>query len=331
MASASLSGFWKRRLHALPALAAAPAGRGRWFSAFALVLVAVPLALPQPPETASAPAEPPLFRPPRPPADEPAEKRAARAALHKAYALADGQHVKLVLPPFPPEREQWIRVQEGRNTPKVQQLGWVWDERTVDRYFGSYGQDRDDPTSPLLDLVISMLRIRHSEVEGPGRELLDRKIRADLVIRAGSTREQAIEPLTRALRDQAHLPVRMTVRTERRDVWVARGRVKGDPLLGSKRDTPVLIYGKEPPADRNPNAGGWDNLLDLLGVYVGRQVIADDSTSLPSGTMWFCVSRDGSTPLGSEEAVIKRVAEQTGLTFVRERRDVRVLWVEKAE
>jgi hypothetical protein len=105
MASAPLSSFWRRRLHALPNLAAAPAGRGRLLSAVALVLLGAPLPLPQPPDTASANAEPPLFRPLRLPANEPAEKRDVRAALHKAYTLADGERLKLVMPPFPPERE----------------------------------------------------------------------------------------------------------------------------------------------------------------------------------------------------------------------------------
>jgi hypothetical protein len=66
-------------------------------------------------------------------------------------------------------------------------------------------------------------------------------------------------------------------------------------------------------------------------VYVGRPVIADDPDSLPSRPVSFSFRRDRSTDPGDEDAVIKKVAEQTGLTFTRERRDVRVLVVEKAE
>jgi hypothetical protein len=343
MATAPLSSFWRRRLHALPALAATPARRGRWLGAAGLVLLAVPLALPRQPETTAPKAGAPLYRPPRPPADEPAEKRAARAVLHTAYALADGERLKLVVPPFPPERATWLRVVDGRvtNPNQAQQLGWVWDEHTIDDRFGSYGgSDGDDaePVHHLVNLVALTLRLRHSEIEGPGRELLDRKSRAEVVIRAGTTREQAVEPLARGLREQVRLPVRLTLRTERREVWVARGKVQGDPPPGSREDDPILIYGKEPPppVSQQPRAvvmhgSGWDGLLDYLGVYLGRQVFADAPVSPPTNFVYYRLRRDRSADPADEDAVIKKVAEQTGLTFTRERRDVRVLWVEKVE
>ena len=79
------------------------------------------------------------------------------------------------------------------------------------------------------------------------------------------------------------------------------------------------------------HGSGWDGLFDRLGEYVGRQVIADDAVSPPSRFVYYRLRRDRSTDPGDEEAVMKKVSEQTGLTFARERRDVRMLWVEKAE
>ena len=132
--------------------------------------------------------------------------------------------------------------------------------------------------------------------------------------------------------------MRLTLRAERRDVWVARGKVKGDPPPGAKDSGPILIYGKEPPPPvaQQPlvavqHGSGWDGLFDRLGEYVGRQVIPDDSVSPPTRFLYYRLRRDRSTDPGDEEAVMKKVSEQTGLTFARERRDVRVLWVEKAE
>jgi hypothetical protein len=144
------------------------------------------------------------------------------------------------------------------------------------------------------------------------------------------------------LREQLGLPVRLSLRTEKRDVWVARGKVKanGSAPVG-RQQAPLLIYGKEPPPPADPQLPvtldgvcHWDGdygLFDHLGVYVGRRVIADDPASLPKETLHYLVRRDRSTDSGDEGAVIKNVAEQTGLTFTRERRDVRVLWVEKVD
>ena len=181
----------------------------------ALTLLSVPTALPQPPaDWSPAKVAKPLFRPPNPSADELVEKRAARAKLHTAYALSSDEILKLVVPPYPAERTQWIRMWDGRNMQpeRAKHLGWVRDEQTIDERFEIWGYDTDGWKSPLLKMVAFALRIRESEIQGPGRDLLDKRSSADVVIRSGATREQAVEPLARALRDHLGVPVRFTLR-----------------------------------------------------------------------------------------------------------------------
>jgi hypothetical protein len=342
IASAPLSSFWRQRMSALPTLVVTPARSGRWLGPVGLVLLGLPLALSQQPDPARRSAEAPVPRvgmPKAPPADEPAEKRAIRAALHSAYNLPDGTDLRLIEPASSNERANWLRVfQRGMESETVSHAGWKWDRMGIDQDFASTAivpkQGR-----PVIDLVMQTLRVRRSEIEGPGIPVLDRNVWADVAMRAGTPRQQLIEPLARALREQLHLPVQLALKTDKREVWVARGKVKSDPLPGARDNIPVMIFGKEPPPPVQQDAhvtlgamGAWDYLLDHMAVYVGRQVIADGPDVLPPrASVHFILRRDRSTDSGDENAVVTNVSVQTGLTFTREWRDVRILWVGRTD
>jgi len=316
---------------------------GGWWRASA---VAVTLLLGTSPAVPQQPANPTPATTPSPrvgtptpaPANEPPEKREARARLYAAYALADGENLKLFLPPFPAERAAWLGLMDRMESEQVAYAAWSRDQTDIGQDAIGTGVGPGALGRPIRDLVLATLRLRASDIDGPGAALLDQRLWADVVLRAGTPREQLVEPLAAALRGQAQMPVRLILREERRDVWVARRNAKGDTPSGGQEAAPVLIYGKEPPPPVNQakltvsGSGGWDTLLDRMGLYVGRQVVRDDPDVLPQrATTYFAVRRDRTTDPGDEDAVIMKVSEQTGLTFTREQRSVRVLWVEKAE
>lgn len=272
------------------------------------------------------------------PTNESPDKREARARLYAAYGLADGENLKLFLPPFPPERAAWLRLMDQFDSEHVAYAAWSRDGTDIGQDAKGTGGGPGEPGRPVRDLVLATLRLDTSEIDGPGAALLDQKVWADVVLRAGTPREQLVEPLASALRRHTAIRVRLVLRDERRDVWVARTKPNGGPPSGGEEAAPILIYGKDPPPPENQargtvsGSGGWGNLLDRLGLYVGRRVITDGPDSLPPvATTYYSARRDRTTDSGDEHAVIKQVSEQTGLTFTREMRPIRVLWVEKAQ
>jgi hypothetical protein len=315
---------------------------GGWWraSAVALPLLITSPAVPQQPAGAT-PATAPLPRvgtPQPPPVDELPDKREARARLYAAYALAGSENLKLFLSPFPPERAAWLRVMDRMESELVAYAAWSWNPTDIGQDAMGTAAGPGQLGRPVRDLVLATLRLHASDIDGPGATLLDQKLWADVVLRAGTPREQLVGPLGSALRRQARIPVRLSVRDVRRDLWVARAKPNGGPPSGGQEAAPILIYGKDPPPPVNQarstvsGSGGWGTLLDRLGLYVGRQVITDGPDSLPPrATIYYSVRRDRTTDSGDEDAVIEKVSEQTGLTFAREKRPVRVLWVEKAE
>jgi hypothetical protein len=284
---------------------------------------------PQAPEIGTA--DTPLFKPPKPPANEPVETQRVRAQLHKAYALGQTEPLRVFVPPFPEARDQLIAIR-GIDVQRARQLGWVRNDQTIAEVFEAFGD-----SVPVFDLVVRSLRLRRSEIEGPGRYLLDREGWADVVVSADATRDQIIEPLTRGLREQLNVSVRLTFKMEFRDVWVVRGPAKDELAMGLKwEDPPILIYGKEPPKLDQPKVtlkyrARWSDFFDFLGVYLGRQVVIQDANTLSVSMIHFAVRFDRKSDPGDENAVIRKVTEQTGVKFTRERREVRVLTVDKSE
>jgi hypothetical protein len=281
-------------------------------------------------------SEPRLFVFHPPPANEPAKLKAARSDFYKVLHLSPNETLRVVVPPFPQERDTYFSARGWRSR-MAQQICWVVDDKTLEEAVGSYGSDHEEADIELLSIVASTLRMRPSLIEGPAKSLLNEKMRLDVVLRAETTRSQAIEPLARGIWDQAHIPVKFSLQTVKRDVWVMRGKFK-DPKIGADENNPLIVFGKNPPplnaGDPEPTivrAGGIETLGDSLSEYLGRQVIVDKiEPPNPRALIRLAMWRNRAADKGTDEDVIMRFSNDTGLSFKREPREVQVLIVDHA-
>jgi hypothetical protein len=116
---------------------------------------------------------------------------------------------------------------------------------------------------------------------------------------------------------------------------VVRGRYRASPLPGHDR-AEVEIYARGViPRER----GGWHweafpALLDKLALWIGRRIINE----VESPPEWMLLCRFHERRPSTEQTrredhdetlVLEHLQGQTGLTFTRERRSIRILFVER--
>jgi hypothetical protein len=129
----------------------------------------------------------------------------------------------------------------------------------------------------------------------------------------------------------------MTLRQVERDVVVVRGRYHYSPLSG-RSDNQIEIYGKQL-GDRETGGGGAGQFQDFLrwvGAWIERPVV-NEVEGPPKGNVgWHYNARSPFTEKErredhDEKLVLQHLHEQTGLTFTRERRPIRILFIERAK
>jgi hypothetical protein len=241
--------------------------------------------------------------------------------------------------PLPPN---WPRYHEGRLSQGG--MGWV----------GGKG-------APLAWLIESWTGIHSYEMQGD-RTLKQARIPGDWVVRDGIPAEKLFQGLETVLRDECHVPVRFRLGERDRQVIVVEGTYAYRPLPG--RSTVAEDYGHEgnklqdydqleiDEHDRSGpsfgRSGSLQELLSFLTHYLDRPVVGGeirlpaDMTSGKSAKRehllqwWWSedpMLHDEALAKGSfdEAAVLKRLSEQTGMTFSEKTRRVRVLLVERVE
>jgi RNA polymerase sigma factor (sigma-70 family) len=268
-----------------------------------------------------------------------AEKKALDE-LKKAYALADGEDVKCVKPPFPEARLTWFRAAnarrvmvKGTDDPPTA-MSFRWDKGDLQHASGSWGE-----AGLLLGNWIPVLTdVSAQEIEGDD-ELLQKAVRADFVVRQGAPAEKVVASLEKILRKEFGLPVKLAFQEVLRNVYVASGKYRLTPVAG-RPENHVEIYAKDL-SDRKAGGGGSGDFAALLkqaGSFIGKRIVAGDITDAPKGRLsWHYNLPDGAftdaewQAAHDPEGVLKHLAEQTGLTFKEESRKVRVLVAERKE
>jgi len=289
----------------------------------------------QPPPAAPAVAAPPKD-------DIPAWKK----ELRESYALAAGEVLRRVAPPYPACRAEFIKVAgfngDHPNPPPIF-LSWRIPKGPPGE-LQNWGMHGGEAT--VWSALTMAACVPREEVQAD-RDLLNTVIGGDFVFREDATVTERVQALERVLRKDCKLPVRLTFRDER-EVVVARGTLRVKPLEGRAKNH-VEVYGSEllpfPPRPALPGrppsleflpppAATLPDFLRAVGGFINRPIVHEAEAG-PGETVTF----DLHAPLvGGPEAafrdpdkVIKHVAEQTGLTFHAEKRKLRVLVVEKAE
>jgi hypothetical protein len=271
----------------------------------------------------------------KPEPGNPDEKKALEGFL-EAYRLAPGQNLKRVPPPRPAGIRFWYgptsRKGRGRlNTARAMVLGWRDPDRLeiwADLFSGEEGWAiRELPRA--LRMGVDPL-----EVEGDP-ELLVSPVSGDWIVRQGVPAEELIRPLEAILQRTLRRRFTLTLRQVERDVVVARGRYRPSPLPGHDR-VEVEIYARK----LDLGEGGdrqWENfpgLLDKVALWIRRRII--NEVESPPKELLLCHWNEGRPSTEQtrredhdETLVLEHLQEQTGLTFTRERRSIRILFVER--
>jgi RNA polymerase sigma factor (sigma-70 family) len=315
------------------------------------------------PPAAPVPAvgEPDLARSVGPPT--PGEP-AGRAEFRKEYGLAARQALKLVPGPFPDWRKACLPVRldeqtlarfssDGRRI-TLQSMtagayGWPEKER------GPKGAEKPPRGMRLWELLESALHVAPPLLEGDDSLLLA-EVYADVVVREGAPWGPVAKALQAELRDKCGLTARVVAREEEREVLVARGKYTHKPRAGRLNGV-VDLSARPLPEDDNAvggtygsYGGGPEAFFRRLGEHVGRAVfdetvqtswklerVGGKDSEAWRGYMGCRFPRRSRTDIrppdasAERDAVLKHVAEQTGLAFKSEKRKVWVLSVRKAE
>jgi hypothetical protein len=262
----------------------------------------------------------------------------ALAEFLDAYRLVPGQNLKRI----PPPRPKGIRVWYGRHKPALGHVGdlnlaraLAFDWRDPDQLHASsslFGRS-EGLTIRELPLWLKMGFYSH-EIEGDP-ELLKTQVGGDWIVREGVPADQLVRPLEAILQRAVRKRMTMAVRQVERDVLVARGRYRPSPLPGHT-DGKIEIYARELARDdeRGEGVAIFPSFLEWMAGLIGRPIVNEVEAPPNATVAWHYNHREASAERNRREGryvtlLLKHLEEQTGLTFTREKRPVRVLFVER--
>jgi WD40 repeat protein len=256
-----------------------------------------------------------------------------RRRFNAKYALTEGQLLKRIGPPYPPERLDYEFYSLGASY-----AGWRpdpnesfvfhWDGRL--KSWGSSGVNY--PVNRLHDVLSSVLGFRRTEFDGPA-ELLAMPVPGDWIIREGAAKVELLQALEPILTVELKKPVHFTAREVEREVIVARGRYQFHPLSDLPNER-VVHLGTEslPPRNGPGGRGSLKQMLSVMGDRINCTII--DESESPGGLMieWTdhlarqvkelsANTEDGRSLL---HRLMENVSQQTSLTFHQEWRKVAV-------
>ncbi len=263
------------------------------------------------------------------------DQRAVKDFL-EAYRLAPGQILKRVPPPRPEGVRTWWRRMYPNDRDQPHRFGaMVFRWRDPDR-LDNWGTITGEGYS--LRQLLGFLEPNIHEVEIDGdRELLDRIVTGDWICRDGADVERKVHALEVTIQRVLRLRITLTFRQVERDVVVARGTYHHTPLEGRAANA-IEIYGKQVVPGGGGAGGGtgtFSEFLKWVGEWIGRPVVSEVEAP-PKGSITWCYNRRRPSTEQTrredhdEASVLQHLREQTGLTFTRERKPIRILFIERA-
>ncbi len=251
------------------------------------------------------------------------------------YRLAHGQDLKRVEPPRPDGiRAYWNRERPGfANRPHefgAMTFRWTDPDRLV-----SWAMTSSDDGYYVRDLPRYFeMGIFPAEIEGDPA-LLKKTITGDWIYRVGVPNERMVAALESILQRALRKRITVKFREVERDVVVARGKYRYSPLAGRTKNQ-VEIYGEEIVPGGGGAGGGsgtFPEFLKWVGEWIERPVVSEVEAPPKDGIEWFYNARSPFTEQmrredHDEAQVLQHLREQTGLTYTREKKSIRILFVE---
>jgi hypothetical protein len=265
-----------------------------------------------------------------------AEDRALDEFL-RIYRLDRDEDLKHVPPPRPEGiHAYWKRERRGfRNSPDqfgAMTFRWHDPDRLVNWSMTSADagfQVREIPRYLEMDIY-------PAEIDGEP-ELLKATVAGDWIYRVGIPAQRMVRALEIRLQRALQKRITLKLRTVERDVVVVRGEYRSSPVEGRAKDQ-VEIYGKQIVPGGGGSGGGsgtYSEFLKWVGEWIERPVVSEVQPPPKNQVSWFYNARSPFTEQmrredHDEALVLQHLHEQTGLTFNRERKPIRILFIERA-
>jgi hypothetical protein len=268
------------------------------------------------------------------PAGEKTSEEQSLDDFHRLYALDAEQVLKRVAPPFSSTRLQYYRSTNPGQAESVPSgpdaMCLRWQDGKLKNWSMTFG------SMELCNLQDNLAGIYPQEIEGDA-ELLKSPVQGDWVVRVGTPKKEILARLEEILNSECKLPVKLSLRTVERKVFVAKGQFHVQPSQNESGEYGpcVKIYGRKYSLDAHGGgSGNLDKFLKFAGSFMNRRVVGEVENPPREGFVWFY--HGDYFPTKKEEiedrdpaAVLKNITEQTGLTFTEETRSVPVLFVER--
>src|SRR5262249_4079352 len=141
--------------------------------------------------------------------------------------------------------------------------------------------------------------------------------------------------LEELLRRECGLPLKLTFREVERPVLVARGKYRYTPHPKATQGTAIEIFGKTF-GYYGGGQGPFAEFLDWVGMYTTTPVINEVEAAVRGKLVWMVhrvvdFYQKENLDEAERKLALKHLTEQTGLTFVEDRRRVRTLFVERKD
>lgn len=203
----------------------------------------------------------------------------------------------------------------------------------------------------LENILIALTGATSLQIEGP-KDLLNISVAGDWVIRDGTGEEEILKQLATTLHAELGVSATLEFREVNRPVYVARGNYRLKPVAGKAAPgqlDKIEVFGKKQvgnPTVSSPvpgvtitsgapigGAGNFDRFLDALGQWIGSPIVSDVKTKPRGALSWQLHAHSPQTEESraedhDPELVLANVTAQAGLTFNKEQRAVKILFVE---
>jgi hypothetical protein len=324
MSGAKLSTFWARRLTMLPNLGRPLPVRSRRGHCGLIAVALIALLMPSLSERAGGNVPAPNQSKTDTVANVDGDQRALEEFL-QTYRLAPGQDVKRIEPPRPDGVHVWWKQKYPDHGNRPGQFGsmlvfrWRDPDHLENWGMGGY-------TVRSLPRFIEM-GIYPPLIEGDA-EILKTNLTGDWVFREGVPDERMVRALEPILQRALRMRITLTFRQAERDVVVARGRYHHSPLP-QRPENLIEIYGKELVDDKlGGGTGSLPMFLNWVSADIDRPIVNEVKDPPKEKISWYD-NMPTPYPDGDKALVLDHLQQQTGLAFTREKRPIRVLFVER--
>ncbi len=254
------------------------------------------------------------------------------------YRLADGQDLKRIDPPRSSGAAVWWNrkfpaVNRGAGPEEYGAMVFRFsDPDHLTNWGGLFGRTQNG--YPLWNIPQAIgMDVDPAEIEGDPK-LLKTEIVGDWVFRDGVPAERMAQSLESILQRKLRMRLKLTFRSVPRDVVVVRGEYRPAPMPGRAQNE-LNVYGKELVKNAATRSmGDFPAFIKHVAGFIGRPVVSEVAVPPMEPITWFTHVRSPFTSRmhredHDETLVLKHLHEQTGLTFTREMKSIRILFVER--